>query len=79
MRTVHSLSAAILVLAAFAVSPTSADTTPKSGAAASARAGSTARPVLKQVLPWIEDDWTRAVALAKQRKLPIFVESWAPW
>jgi len=36
-------------------------------------------PAKKQVLPWIEDDWTRAVALAKQRKVPIFVESWAPW
>jgi hypothetical protein len=32
-----------------------------------------------QVLPWIEDDYPRAVALARERKLPIFVESWAPW
>jgi len=33
----------------------------------------------KSVLPWIEDDWTKAVATAKARKVPIFVESWAPW
>lgn len=33
----------------------------------------------RQVLPWIEDDLTRALAEAKTRKLPIFVESWAPW
>ena len=33
----------------------------------------------RQILPWIEDDWTRAMAEAKARKLPIFVESWAPW
>ena len=32
-----------------------------------------------QVLPWIEDDHTRAVAEAKARRLPLFVESWAPW
>jgi hypothetical protein len=32
-----------------------------------------------QVLPWIEDDYSRAVAEAKARKVPIFVESWAPW
>ena len=33
----------------------------------------------KMVLPWIEDDWSKAVATAKARKVPIFVESWAPW
>ncbi len=31
------------------------------------------------VLPWIEDDFARAVTEAKARKLPMFVESWAPW
>jgi hypothetical protein len=30
-------------------------------------------------LPWIQDDYPRAVALAKARKVPIFVEAWAPW
>jgi hypothetical protein len=30
-------------------------------------------------LPWIADDWPRAVSLAKARKVPIFVENWAPW
>lgn len=33
----------------------------------------------RMVLPWIEDDWSKAVATAKARKVPIFVESWAPW
>lgn len=33
----------------------------------------------KSALPWIEDDWSKAVATAKARKVPIFVESWAPW
>lgn len=31
------------------------------------------------VLPFIEDDYARAVVDAKAKKLPIFVESWAPW
>jgi len=39
----------------------------------------TTAPAPKTVLPWIEDDWSKAVATAKERKLPIFVESWAPW
>ena len=33
----------------------------------------------KGVLPFIEDDYTRAVAEARARKVPLFVESWAPW
>ena len=33
----------------------------------------------RPALPWIEDDYAGAVAAAKARKLPIFVESWAPW
>ena len=31
------------------------------------------------VVPFIADDLPRALAEAKQRNLPIFVESWAPW
>lgn len=37
------------------------------------------RAAVDPVLPWIDDDLTRAMAEAKARKLPIFVESWAPW
>jgi hypothetical protein len=33
----------------------------------------------KEVLPFIADDYTRAVAEARARKVPIFIESWAPW
>jgi hypothetical protein len=43
-----------------------------SGASASA-------PERPSVLPWIHDDYPKAVALAKARKVPIFVECWAPW
>jgi hypothetical protein len=31
------------------------------------------------VLPFIEDDYDRALAEARARKLPMFVEAWAPW
>ncbi len=31
------------------------------------------------VVPFIEDDFGRALALAKARKLPVFIEGWAPW
>lgn len=30
-------------------------------------------------LPFINDDYANALASAKQRNLPIFVEVWAPW
>ena len=33
----------------------------------------------KEVLPFIEDDYAKAVARAKAKDLPIFVEAWAPW
>ena len=32
-----------------------------------------------EVLPFIADDYAKAVAEAKSKKLPIFVEAWAPW
>ncbi len=39
-------------------------------------AGSTAAAA---PLPFIEDDWPRALAEARARDLPIFVDAWAPW
>ena len=30
-------------------------------------------------LPFIEDDYARAVAEARAKNLPVFVEAWAPW
>ena len=30
-------------------------------------------------LPFIEDNFSKALAQAKTKKLPIFVEAWAPW
>jgi hypothetical protein len=30
-------------------------------------------------LPFIEDDYQKAVTRAKAKNVPIFVEAWAPW
>jgi hypothetical protein len=34
---------------------------------------------LKPVVPFIDNDYARAVAEARARKVPLFVEAWAPW
>jgi hypothetical protein len=36
-------------------------------------------PAKKSALPFIEDDYPRALAEARSKKVPIFVEAWAPW
>jgi hypothetical protein len=33
----------------------------------------------QRVLPFIADDYPMALAQARARKLPIFIEAWAPW
>ena len=33
----------------------------------------------RSVLPWVEDDYPKALAQARAKKAPIFVEAWAPW
>lgn len=53
-----------LALAACAPSPPSEDAAP---------------PPPGPVLPFIADDYDAAVAEARERDLPIFVDSWAPW
>jgi hypothetical protein len=44
---------------------------------ASAKDGASA--TAREVLPFIQDDYAKALAEAKARKLPLFIESWAPW
>ena len=40
----------------------------------------TAAPALaKEVVPFIENDFNKALAQAKAKKHPIFVDAWAPW
>jgi hypothetical protein len=30
-------------------------------------------------VPFIEDDYGKALAEARVKKLPLFIEAWAPW
>jgi hypothetical protein len=61
-----------LLLAAVIVAPVAhAATTTASAKSAPAK--------WKPVVPFIEDDYGRALALAKARRLPVFIEGWAPW
>jgi hypothetical protein len=32
-----------------------------------------------RVLPFVQDDYARALAEARAQRLPLFVEAWAPW
>jgi hypothetical protein len=34
---------------------------------------------LEKALPFIADDYPRALAEARAQKLPLFIEAWAPW
>ena len=39
-----------------------------------------APPLLaKEVLPFIENDYSKALTRAKTRNVPLFVDAWAPW
>jgi hypothetical protein len=33
----------------------------------------------KSALPFVENDYAKALADAQKRNVPIFVEAWAPW
>jgi len=36
-------------------------------------------PAAKLAVPFIEDDYARALSEARSKNVPIFVENWAPW
>ena len=38
-----------------------------------------AQAAARPTLPFIEDDYPKAIAEARAKKLPVFVETWAPW
>jgi hypothetical protein len=39
----------------------------------------TAAPAVPSGLPWIENDYAKALAAARSKGVPMFVEAWAPW
>jgi hypothetical protein len=66
--------AATLLLALAALAPAAAGASPAKSAAAPA-AGSAPRAVL----PFVVDDYDKALHEARARGIPIFIEAWAPW
>ena len=46
--------------------------------AASAASGASASAPAP-VLPFVADDYARALAVARAKHIPIFIEAWAPW
>ena len=60
---------ALIVILLLAAAPTLAATPVRSSSKAA---------VHKPVVPF-QGDYAKAVALARARKVPLFVEAWAPW
>ena len=69
------IAAVGLLLLALAVAPPTF--VAHSAAAPAQPATATSGPRL--ALPVIHDDYARAVAEARARKVPLFIEAWAPW
>ena len=46
-------------------------------------AGALAAPAaaadIEKALPFVADDYGKALAEARSQKLPLFIEAWAPW
>ncbi|HVP37795.1 MAG TPA: hypothetical protein VMS93_01310 [Candidatus Saccharimonadales bacterium] len=63
--------AVLVLLALCAAAPTSAR--------AAAAAKPHARPGPPSVLPFVQDNYPKALADARARKVPLVVEAWAPW
>ena len=36
-------------------------------------------PASRSALPFIEDDYPKALRQAREKSLPLFIEAWAPW
>jgi thiol-disulfide isomerase/thioredoxin len=48
-------------------------------ASTAARSGPALAPASTKPIPFIEDDYARALTLAKKSGRPLFVDAWAPW
>jgi hypothetical protein len=66
----------VVALAWPAVTTAAPAATKRAPAAVAKRGPIVAKPT---VLPFIADDYTKAVAAARAREVPLFIEAWAPW
>lgn len=67
----RNLIRSLLIVSAVACSTQRAAVTPPSDSPADSRPSTG--------LSFVEDDYPRALADAKARHVPIFVDAWAPW
>jgi hypothetical protein len=44
-----------------------------------APAAAKGQDVLDKALPFVSDDYAKALGEARAQKLPLFIEAWAPW
>ena len=47
--------------------------------AAAAAAAAADQAGLDKALPFVVDDYAKALSEARAQKLPLFIEAWAPW
>jgi len=69
----------LLALACALAVPSAGPARAAAGAPVPAQAVPAATAGPKLVLPFIRDDYARALAEARARRLPLFIEAWAPW
>ena len=69
---------AALLICLTAASSMAATTAPREAKHATSSSPAAA-PRTRQVLPWIDDDYDRALAEGRSRGVPVFIEAWAPW
>lgn len=80
------LAAALLCLALAPPDAAAAAGAAKPGAAkptgakeAKGAAGEAPQAGARGAIPWIADDWPRALAEARRRDVLVVVDTWAPW
>jgi len=75
MRFHHVVPLALAAVLIAAPAPAARAATPaKSAAVRAPKHGA-----VPAAVPFIDDDLTKAMALARRLKRPVFIEAWAPW
>ena len=74
--TLHRAGSALLLALILVSLPADSFAAKRKRRAAPAKPQPTAKPM---AVPFIHDDYSRALADARARKVPLFIESWAPW
>jgi hypothetical protein len=52
---------------------------PAEAAKTASKSAKPGAPAAKLAVPFLEDDYSKALAQARARQVPIFIEAWAPW